>query len=243
MLRAFQTALLFMTTLPITAPSDWKEDDARRSVQAYPLVGLTLGLLLALALFLMGGLPGTLRATLCVALWLLLTGALHFDGLCDTADAAFASKSREERQRIAKDPSIGAFAFATGGVLLLVKINALAHLPDVLWLVVVLTLSRTLVVWPLAWFRLNSSSTLGRSARISRGEAVAPLILGFGVSAVWAFSFLNVVAFLSVLLVAALYSGAIGLWLESRLDGLNGDSYGALIETSEAAMLVALAAL
>ena len=243
MLRAFQTALLFMTTLPVTAPNDWREDDARRSVGAYPLVGLVLGLLLALALYLLGGLPASLRATLCVALWLLLTGALHFDGLCDTADAAFASKTPEERQRIAKDPFIGAFAFAAGAVLLLIKINALAHLPNVLWLVVVLTLSRTLFIWPMARLRLNGSSTLGRSARLSQTEAIAPLVLGLGISAVLAFFYLDLVAFVSILIIGALYTVAIALWLESRLDGLNGDTYGALIETSEAAMLVALAAL
>ena len=243
MLRAFQTALLFLTTLPIPAPKDWQEDDAQRSVQAYPLVGLALGLMLALALFLLGGLPASLRASLCVGLWLLLTGALHFDGLCDTADAAFASKLPEERQRIAKDPSIGAFAFAAGAILLLVKVNALAHLPNVLWFAVVLTLSRTLVIWPMAWFRLSSSSALGRAARLAQAEALSPLVLGIGIAAVIAFTSLNLLTFLSVLVVGTVYIGIIALWLEARMDGLSGDSYGALIETSEAAMLVALAAL
>lgn len=243
MLRALQTALSFLTTLPIPAPKDWQEDDARQSVQAYPLVGLLLGLLLALALFLLVGLPASLRAALCVGLWLLLTGALHFDGLCDTADAAFASKPPDERQRIAKDPAIGAFAFGTGAILLLIKVNALAHLPNVLWFVVVLTLSRTLVIWPIAWFRLNGSSTLGRAARLSKSDALFPFILGIGIAAAIALSSLNILTFASVLVVGAVYTGTIALWLEARMDGLSGDSYGALIETSEAAMLVALAAL
>lgn len=238
MLRALHVALAFMTTLPLPEVKVWREDDIKRSVRAYPLVGFFLGFLLMLAFTLLSPLPPLLHATLVLALWLLLTGALHFDGFCDIADAAFASKTAEERQRIAKDASVGAFALAAGVVLLLIKGAALSSLPNGLWLVVVLVLSRTLVVWPMAWFRTHNSSLLGQVARISTREAGFPLMLGIGLSGLWSLLFLNLRGWFFVLALTSLAVVGLAFWMNGRLDGLSGDAYGALIETSEAVMLI-----
>lgn len=124
MLRALHVALSFLTTLPLPPVTAWREDDARRSVRAYPVVGLTLGVLWAGAWWALGIFPDALRGALLLGISLLLTGALHFDGFCDTADAAFSSKSPTERQHIAQDPHVGVFALAAGGTLLLVKAAA-----------------------------------------------------------------------------------------------------------------------
>lgn len=231
-----------MTTLPVPAPEVWLEDDMARSVRAYPLVGLTLGVLLALGVSLLSGLPPLLQGALGLGLWLLLTGALHFDGFCDVADAAFASVTPAERGRILGDVSVGAFALAAASVLLLVKLAALPHVQST-WLVVILLLSRTLVVWPLAHFRLSGASRLGRGARLSKAEANLPLLLGLGLSGAFALVFLELGSYFALLLSAGLSVLGVAAWLERRLDGLNGDAYGALIELSEAVMLVTLVAL
>lgn len=235
-------ALSFLTTLPLPPVTAWQEDDARRSVCAYPMVGLLLGALLLGAWWLISPFPDPVRGALLLGAWLLLTGALHFDGFCDLADAAFASTSPEERQRIAKDPHIGVFALAAGGTLLLAKAAALGASEPAL-LLIVPTLSRTLVVLPMALNRVHGSSRLGRSARLSPKEARLPLVLGIGLCAgtalftghLMAFFWLAAAALGTVLLLA--------WWLEERLGGLSGDAYGAVIETSEAVMLTLASAL
>ena len=236
MLRALHVALSFLTTLPLPAVTAWGEDDARRSVRAYPVVGLLLGALWGTAWWLVSPFPDPVRGALLLGAGLLLTGALHFDGFCDLADAAFASKPPEERQRIAKDPHIGVFALAAGGTLLLVKGAALGASQPAL-LLIVPTLSRTLVVVPMALNRVHSSSRLGRSASLSPQEARLPLVLGTGLCAGVALLTAQSAAFLW--LAAAALGTVLGLawWLQRRLDGLGGDAYGATIETSEAVML------
>lgn len=237
MLRALHVALVFLTTLPLPVPTDWQADDAQRSVRTYPLVGLLLGALLTLAAWLLIPIPDLLRGALLLAVWLALTGALHFDGFCDVADATFSSTPPAERRRIARDPHLGAFALAAGATLLLVKAAALGSLTHPTVLLLVPLLSRTLVVLPITGYAVHPSSRLGRGVQGSPAEAWLPLLLGLGLgSAVALFSgtlpmflWLTLAALVTVLLLAR--------WLAARLGGLGGDAYGALIETSEAAML------
>lgn len=242
MFRALHVALLFLTTLPLPPVTEWQENDARRGVRAYPVVGLLLGVLLLGAWWLFSPFPEPVRGALLLGAWLLLTGTLHFDGFCDLADAAFASKAPEECQRIAKDPHIGVFALAAGGTLLLVKAAALGASKPVL-LLIVPTLSRTLVVLPMALNRVHSSSRLGRSAHLNPQEARLPLVLGAGLCAGVALLTAQLAAFLW--LAATALGTVLGLawWLQRQLDGLGGDAYGATIETSEAVMLTLASAL
>jgi len=236
-LRALHVALSFLTTLPLPPVAAWQGDDARRSVRVYPVVGLLLGTLWTGAWWALGNFPDVLRGALLLGVGLLLTGALHFDGFCDTADAAFSSKPPKERQRIAQDPHIGVFALAAGGTLLLVKAAAFGSLSQPAPLLLVPLLSRTLVVLPLALGRVHGSSRLGQSARLRPAEAPLPLLLGLGLGvgvgllthALTALAWLALAALLTVLLLA--------WWLSGRMDGLGGDAYGAIIETSEAVML------
>ena len=237
MLRPLHVALIFMTTLPVPQLKDWRDDDARRSVGAYPLIGLIVGLILLLAFELLAPTSALLRGALVTTLWLALTGALHFDGLCDMADAAFATKQPEERQIIAKDPHLGAFALAAGGTLLLVKAAVLAELENGWWLVVALILARSLVVLPMALFELSKGSSLGRVTRVSAREALLPLSLGLLLS-IGIASWLDIPVYLASLLITTLLIFALAYWLVRRMAGLSGDAYGALIETSEAAVLI-----
>ena len=242
MFRALRVALTFLTTLPLPPVKVWKDDDARRSVRAYLVAGLLLGALLAAAWWGLGGFPDPLRGALLLGVWLLLTGALHFDGFCDVADAAFSSRTPGERQHIAQDPHLGAFALAAGGTLLLVKAAALADAQPAL-LLLVPTLSRTLVVLPLAFGRTHGSSRLGRSTQLRPGEAPLPLMLGAALCVGTAF-FTNHLGTLLWLALAALGTTLLlAWWLARRLDGLGGDAHGAVIETSEAVMLSLAAAL
>lgn len=236
MLRSLHVALIFLTTLPLPPVRAWREDDARRSTRAYPLVGTVLGACLAGAGLLFGVFPDELRGALLLGVGLLLTGALHFDGFCDVADAACSSRSPQERQKIAKDPHFGVFAFAAGGALLLVKAAALgASRPEVLLLAPLL--SRTLLLLPMAYGRVHGSSKLGRVAQPRPAEVRLPLALGLGLAAATGWWTEQLAAVVVVMLAAAITTLALAWWLSLRLDGLGGDAYGALVETTEAVML------
>src|SRR5262245_48439166 len=92
MIEGARTAFGLLTVLPVGG-SRWAPV---RAVAWYPAVAVVLGALLAgAAAVSFEWLSPLLAAALVVALWAVLTGALHLDGLADTADAAFAPVSRE----------------------------------------------------------------------------------------------------------------------------------------------------
>ena len=106
-LQAFLIALQFLTRLPVRLPEAPGEQDIGRSLLYYPLVGLLLGFTLAALAWALG--EGTLlHAAILLAAWVLMSGALHLDGLADSADAwAGGQGDRERSLAIMKDPACG----------------------------------------------------------------------------------------------------------------------------------------
>ena len=110
-----RTALGLLTIFPIRG-----DKISARALAYYPLVGLLIGALLIAAHFLLRlALPNLSAATLLVAFWAALTGALHLDGFSDACDGLFATATRERRLEILHDVHLGAFG-AVGLILLLI---------------------------------------------------------------------------------------------------------------------------
>jgi len=243
MFRSLHIAIMFMTTLPTPRIKDWQDDDARRSLKAYPFVGLIVGVVLVLVymltgVFLTNVFSDFTQSIMLVAAWLGVTGALHFDGFCDMADAAFASKSPEERQQIAKDVSVGSFAFAAGSILILLKIAALLPLNAFVALLLTPVIARTLILIPMRLFKVSSSSQLARSVSGSWSDVFLPLGLGLTLVVVIAVYFHVLTPVLIIAGCSLIFVLLLSYCLSRRMDGLSGDAYGAIIESNEVFILL-----
>ena len=120
-LRVIAVAFAQYSRIPMPR-FEWKDEDMRYSIAAFPLVGAVIGLLFyglfRGAAYL--GLPDAAAALLLAAVPLVVTGGFHADGFMDVADALSSFKTREEKLAILKDPHIGAFAvirFAVCGLI------------------------------------------------------------------------------------------------------------------------------
>lgn len=237
-LTALGMALAFYTVLPSPATATSTEGNLKRAFLAVPFVGLVVGLLLVASQALLSLAPSAVRGACLGVLWLVLTGALHFDGLCDTADAAFAATTRAERVRIASDPHLGSFALATGASILLLKVAALTHPIPGVALAAIPVLARTGVLFVAALFPSHAASRLGAAARPSIPNAT----LAAGASALVVLVALTLAGMplAGMVMIAATFLLAVGMagLLSRRLGGLGGDAYGGIIETLEAALLL-----
>jgi adenosylcobinamide-GDP ribazoletransferase len=245
-LRALRVAFGFLTTLPVPLITDWREDDLRLAVRAYPVVGLVIGLLLALPSFLSAS--HLLQAVLTVVIWLAITGALHFDGFCDLADAALAPKTPEERWKIVKDPRVGSFALMGGTLLILTKVAALSDilvdrrgvLQYASTLIIVPILARSSVTWVMARFPVYDASLLGRRTNLRWDETYLPIGSGLLLSVLIASFALTSFQFAFLILACIVSTPLLSHWLNRCMSGLGGDAYGAVIEVNEAVLLVIL---
>src|SRR5579871_3238157 len=102
-------ALSFLTVLPVAIESA-SESDVAASMAWFPLVGLAMGILFALEdralAFLLGH---AVRSAIIVLSMAVLSGAIHLDGLADTADALGAGGDRIRALEVLRDSRIGTF--------------------------------------------------------------------------------------------------------------------------------------
>ena len=109
----FLTAFMFFTRIPLPsgiAKDLNKPDTLGASAIAFPLAGLAIGLILALIYFIATLLlPVPVAALITIIAGVLITGALHEDGLADCADGFGASSDRARILEIMRDSRIGTY--------------------------------------------------------------------------------------------------------------------------------------
>jgi adenosylcobinamide-GDP ribazoletransferase len=126
-MRGLILAIQFLTRLPTPGLAGFQSGELAGSVVWFPLAGLLVGGLVALAAWLGGQLDPWLGALLALAVWVWVTGALHLDGLADLADALGAAHRpddpqdrRERLLAVLADPHLGVF----GGAALVMQVIA-----------------------------------------------------------------------------------------------------------------------
>jgi adenosylcobinamide-GDP ribazoletransferase len=119
-------AASFLTILPVGPTNTASTADVAASFGWFPLVGFGLGLVLCAIDWMLAPIFGNaMRAVLIVLFLTVLTGALHLDGLADTADALGAGGDRTRVLEILRDSRIGSFGAIALVFVIVLKIFAL----------------------------------------------------------------------------------------------------------------------
>jgi len=238
-MRSFIIALQFLTRIPVPTLREISEAEMGRSLLYYPLVGIVIGLLLVGLNMLLAAAPDGLQAALVLAAWVLITGALHLDGLADSADAWLGGLGDRERTlAIMKDPRSGPAAVVVIVLLLMIKFAALEALiinEHGFVLILAPLLARTSL--PLLFQTTPYVRPGGLAAAIAEhsswpGGILLPLFVCIGIFIVvgWSAALLIVAVICTFVLLRAM--------MLKRLGGTTGDTAGALVEVIEAVVLV-----
>lgn len=236
--RAWLGAFGFLTVLP--SPT-WRDGDAPRLILGFPWVGLALGLGLWTAWPWLDRLPSGLGGVAVAALWLSLTGFLHFDGLCDCADAALAAQPPERRRQIARDTRLGSYALAVGGLYLIGLVAVLDATTDARALLVAPFVARTAVVVPLWLGKPDADSRFAAALRPTTSIVLATLagaLLAGGIVH-WLATGLSGYVWLRIACVAGLTTLVTCGWLQRRFGAMTGDILGASVCTVELSVVAA----
>ena len=174
-----KASLAFCTRLPLGRATSQSAKALANAVWALPVAGFVIGLIGAViyALAHRLGLPAWPAATLSVSATLLITGALHEDGLADTADGFGGGASREQKLDIMRDSRIGTYGVCALVLSLALRIGVLASFADAYAVVGALIASHTaaraamvMLMWLLPPAR---SDGLSYQAGSPPGETVA----------------------------------------------------------------------
>ncbi|MDO6732086.1 adenosylcobinamide-GDP ribazoletransferase [Marinovum sp. 2_MG-2023] len=251
--REAHLALVLMTRLPLPRLAE-PVPAIGRAAWAFALVGLVVGgLSAAVLVVLLGlGLPPSLAAGGALVAQVLLTGALHEDGLADMVDGVWGGQDRARRLEIMRDSRIGSYGTLALVLSIGLRWQALAVLaanpafasPAFTCgaILAVAMSSRSCVTLALALLPAARADGLGQSATgVGRSAVFLALILGLVPVLALAF-FGGSPAPLFILPVQALALFIIARLALTRLGGQTGDVLGATQQVTEIAGLLALAA-
>jgi adenosylcobinamide-GDP ribazoletransferase len=249
-LAEFVHAAKFLTRLPVPLSRTLDPPPLAETMRMFSVVGALIGC--GLAAILLAGkfidLPPNLTAFIGVAFGLLVTGALHEDGLADTADGLGGGRTRERRLEIMRDSRIGSYGALALIIAVGTRVTSYASLlalePLVLLTVIVAcqSFSRALVVdllWATRPARLDGLSVYAGQPR--RGVAMFGIAVGLVLTLLAGYftSFENAVLALGFGLAA---TAAIRALATRLIGGQTGDICGAAQVTCEVMMLTAFLA-
>jgi len=239
-------AIAFYTCIPIPATGTL---DFRGVARLAPVVGLIIGGILGLidAGLHQLGIPVLTRSALVVASWIAITGGLHLDGAMDTADG-LAVQDPQRRLQVMADSATGAFGAMAAIVLMLLKITALTDLDSYRWLALMACCGWGRWGQQVAIALYSNLRPTGKGA-FHKAVLRSPLDVLPGLLLLLGLSCLQILLNRERTFVAvgmALAGGALavltGAWFNYKLGGHTGDTYGAVVEWTEALLLCLLTA-
>ncbi len=226
--------LAFLTILPV--PHRWcgGSRELERSIVWFPPIGLLIGLLIAIFDAGASALLPTLPASvLTVIAMVAISGALHLDGLADTADGFLSSRPRERILEIMKDSRVGPMGVLAIVGMLLLKVAAVASLPPTLRFGTLLLLPLAGRMAPvLLMSTLQYVREKGLGTAFQRKHTVFPPL--FAVTSLAAAGFLAAgAAGLAGAAAAVGVTALFALWCRAKIRGYTGDTLGAACELAE----------
>ncbi len=230
-MRSFILMLSFFTRLPLPQTL-YEESLYIKGIKYVPFIGLLMGFMLYGISFLSLILDKQVVAVVLMLAYIMLTGALHLDGLADTCDGVFSGRNRQRILEIMRDSHIGVYGVISIGFWLLIYSILLSRIPY-----------EALIVLPIA----------GKSAAII-SASLAKYVRDEGLGKIFAENakgpalfFAIAIPVLAVILIDPFYSIGLGFsfiavvlatgWFKKILGGITGDTMGFVCEISQMVFL------
>lgn len=233
-MSGFFDALALLTRVPTRSGAH-----TERAVPWLPVVGAAIGGVIGAIYWATEGPLGSLgAAALAVGAGILLTGALHEDGLADTADAFGAGVDRDRTLAILKDPRHGTYGVLALVVSVVARVAAVSTLGGVAALAALPAAHATgrgAAAWMLTRHRPATPEGLGATYAGPVTPAHAPVAIAMtvaiagGLLGAWA---------AAALAIGGIVALAAGRWSERKIGGITGDVLGAAEQVVETGVLL-----
>ena len=241
------TGLQFLSRIRIVRQNDWSNERFSRSVRYFPLVGASVGAVMALVSYLLifvlpsAGftIPIAGLTAILLALWLYLGGGLTCDGFMDTMDGVFSGRDREKMLVIMKDSRVGANGVVGFVMLALLKWAMLLSIPlaDIpMAFFMAAVLGKLAMVIAIVRFPYARPDGIGKMFQLCANSTTLLVAVGCTAVCLLPFGISSLVCAVGAV-CGALY---LGRYVTRVLGGLTGDVYGAINETIELLVLVLL---
>lgn len=239
-------SIIFYSIIPLP---DINGLDFRKVAYLAPVVGLVIGGILGLCDTGMNylGVPILTRSAVVVCGWMALTGGLHLDGAMDTADG-LAVGNPEKRLEVMADSATGAFGAMAAIAIVLLKTVALTEIEAHRWLVLIAACGwgrwgQQLAILQYPYLKPTGKGAFHKEAICSYKDIIPGVLLLLGLSGLlWLLNSQSLFFPLVMIFAGSAIAFLTGAWFNHKLGGHTGDTYGAVVEWTEALFLCVLTA-
>jgi adenosylcobinamide-GDP ribazoletransferase len=239
-------SIIFYTSIPLPYINSL---NFRWVARFAPLVGLIIGGILGL--FDTGmdflGVPVLTRSALVVSIWIVITGGLHLDGAMDTADG-LAVGDPQRRLEVMADSATGAFGAMAAIALLLLKVTALTDIEQNRPLALMAACvwgrwGQQLAIARYPYLKPTGKGAFHKAAISSYKDLLPGLLLIIALTAWQILLDRQRLFFVVGIIIAGIAIATLtGAWFNRKLGGHTGDTYGAVVEWTEALFLCVVTA-
>ncbi|MGJ8680735.1 adenosylcobinamide-GDP ribazoletransferase [Paraglaciecola sp.] len=239
-LNLIMLAISFFTRLPVTQFTQYSPSKMRRASQYFPLVGWLIAGVLILLYYLIQPLIGLL-SSLCLMMIssIMITGALHEDGLADSCDGIWGGYNRERKLSIMKDSRIGTYGTCALILVLGTKFilwwELARHNQLILALLLAYPLSRAVaisLVQDMNYVSNDIPSSGSKSEPLAKPMSSKVLIFVL-ITGAAACLFLPFSTMFYLFLSCFCFRFVIRHWLNKHINGYTGDALGATQQLQE----------
>lgn len=233
----------FMTRLPVPGKPTYDSEELGRSFKFFPIVGMIIGIILYATAMGLSQFIGDRYAIaiLVVLMEVVVTGGLHLDGLADTFDGIFSYRSKHRMLEIMKDSRLGANGAIALMLSFMLKTFLIAEAGfGVLLIMPVLGRLNSVVNAAVAPYARATGMGKSIVANTDKAGVITAAIL----SGLFIFGSLGIIGgtlagWISILLVVMGLGVFFAKLMERKIGGVTGDTLGAVVELTEAVVLLA----
>jgi adenosylcobinamide-GDP ribazoletransferase len=233
-MNSFLLMLSFFTRIPVGNHVNYSNERFNKGIVLFPLTGLVVGIFLVAPKFLNISIK-PIEAIFIIILYLLITGAIHIDGLTDSLDGLLSNRDQKRILEIMKDSRIGTFG-AIGLILYFLIFYTTVQIVDYRWLFLMPFVGKV------------TGFLAAGVSKYARGEGGMGKLFIEGISIWKAMIYSLIMVVLSYLilgtlglmasLMALMFTIAMAKWIYNKIGGMTGDTIGLVIEVSQCIFLL-----
>ncbi|MFH0924175.1 MAG: adenosylcobinamide-GDP ribazoletransferase [bacterium] len=235
-------AIQFLTRIRFSNKINYKPDSFAKSMVWFPVVGLILGGILIISNYLLSYLfPLAIVNIFILIILIYLTQGIHLDGFADFIDGFYASNEKQKILAVMRDSRVGSMGALGLIILFLTKYLALTNL-TVTTKIYALLLAPVLSRWMMVFATVGShyareGDGLGKAFvennnyKIFLESSLIPVILSITFFKLKSIFIIGMVFIITGILIR---------YIKKRIDGITGDTLGAINEIIEVAVLLFL---
>lgn len=235
-MKSLLLMIVFFTRIPIKYKWDYKEEDFKKGLKFFPIIGILIGIIIWLPSLLNNFIDKPVIVLISWLLYIWVTGGLHIDGLADTFDGIFSNRDKERMLEIMKDSRIGTFG-VLGIIFVVISNLVLSNYIDfnVLLLIPIIGRSSAILSASISNYARKEAGmgfTFINSCKFKEGflSIIFTIICG------------GIIDFriIPMILITFIFVYLQTKYIKNRIDGTTGDTIGFIIEISQTFFMFAV---